>query len=1376
MSKRSIICWMAIVLFMSPAIVRATTIVNVNSGGKALIKNSYDSTPSMSATRAAPLEYVGNVWNCMVPDGKAANLKDSIGTDTGVSVTTLLGSGPSDWHAIGDAVLMQTCCWGAFKNNGAGWMDVLKFEGLNPAHSYSLAIASGHNDSEGCSFQVAGKTDVLTCTVQNKYQSTNWIASLNYVLLNNLVAADGTLTVQCRPRDKDLRGAVIVNAFQLVDNTAPTPKSPDKDMLTFLFPSLGHAEISGTNVNLNVLYGTAVKSLAPVYTMPALAAGSPASGSVGDFTHPKTYTITAQDGSTKAYRVSVTILPASPANEVRACTFGTLGPAFVSGTTVTLTVPAGQTLKGLVPTFKLSDFANISPASGSAQNFTVPVTYTVTAQNGTTKSYRVEVLTYAAWKYSASLVLLTTPEGADLPASAQVVDFPVLVRLNKNNFDFTQAKPDGADIRFSTSAGLPMPYQIEEWNASGGSASVWVLVPQIAGHARQEIKMYWGKSDGASESRASSVFKDANGFVTVMHMNETLTDELGTIKPVDVGTTLSAGMIGKSRHMNVGQGVNCGDNIAGYPRGTNAFTSECWFRAEQGGAGIICWGRYATRLNGNSGDGNLVDLAFGAPAKLSWSSDGGGYAAAATVPALKQWYHVAATYEDRMSKIFVDGKLEGSNKGGLMSMYTNIYMRIGGSPGGLTFAGDIDEVRVSSVARSADWMRLAYENQKAFQTLVGPPIQKGADFSVSPSSVKMKEGAVVKLTAKAGGAQKLYWVRMDGSRETLLAVDQFTFDYAAGRVVGDQSFVIRLNAVYPNEVKTKDIPVQVQETLSDPVFTLKPSTKKWDGRTAMNVVPDISNWRALQDKGVTNLNYAWSVEGIAVSKEITPGTLKLLRAQGSGPMNVTLVLDNGGAPITNATLITVQEPKNEAWVVRTPGKDEKPVENQFYARDDKNEGTLVYNGTLNQAADSVFLKLYADDKLIKTETQKPAADKSYAFTMKLRPGLIKYKVEFGTKTGTAETMIQTVTNLVCGDAYIIDGQSNAVADDGTVKYSSEWIRCFGTMGGGSSGGWGNAKASGGDHRIGAWGVLLSSNLVARHKMPICMINDAVGGTMVCQHLANPTNHFDTTGGPYSNPYNIYGNLLSRVTEAKLTHGIRGVLWHQGEADQGSGAPTGDYNYKSYQQFFVDISMDWKKDMPNIQHYYIFQVWPSGGNIMSASSDLVREAQRTLPRLYSNMEVMSTVGCPGFDVGAWHPYPTSAIEAWRPSTVIGYAALAALITPLVERDNYGVLAEVTAPDLKKARFTSASHDKIEMVFGQPVIWGDSVKGNLYLDRTAGKIVSGKAEGNTIILQLDGVSTNKTIDYVLSQHFDGNKTNLIYGANGIAALTFAGVPIE
>ena len=41
------------------------------------------------------------------------------------------------------------------------------------------------------------------------------------------------------------------------------------------------------------------------------------------------------------------------------------------------------------------------------------------------------------------------------------------------------------------------------------------------------------------------------------------------------------------------------------------------------------------------------------------------------------------------------------------------------------------------------------------------------------------------MTAKAGGAQKLYWIIKRGGRETIAAVDRFAFTLDAGRVTGD---------------------------------------------------------------------------------------------------------------------------------------------------------------------------------------------------------------------------------------------------------------------------------------------------------------------------------------------------------------------------------------------------------------------------------------------------------------------------------------------------------------------------------------------------------------------------------------------------------------
>jgi hypothetical protein len=297
-------------------------------------------------------------------------------------------------------------------------------------------------------------------------------------------------------------------------------------------------------------------------------------------------------------------------------------------------------------------------------------------------------------------------------------------------------------------------------------------------------------------------------------------------------------------------------------------------------------------------------------------------------------------------------------------------------------------------------------------------------------------------------------------------------------------------------------------------------------------------------------------------------------------------------------------------------------------------------------------------------------------------------------------------------------------------------------------------------------MVLAKNLVEKYRIPICIINGAYGGTPIFQHQPNPANHFDTSGGFYQNPYKIYGCLLTRVTAAKLTHGIRGVLWHQGENDSGSGAPTGDWNYKSYQQYFVGMSAAWKHDYPNIQHYYVFQVWPLPCG-MGPKDDQIREAQRTLPTLYSNLRTMSTIGAASEHAGrgACH------------FDLEGYAQFARFMSPLVEQDNYGLVPrqDVTAPNLRRAWFTGAAKDEIALDFGQPMTWKDDVKRSIYLDDVVAPIVAGSASGNVIRLKLTAPSSAKTITYLTGRDWDGKPSQLIFGANGIAALTFCEVSI-
>jgi autotransporter-associated beta strand protein len=1113
---------------------------------------------------------------------------------------------------------------------------------------------------------------------------------------------------------------------------------------------------------------TGLASLAPTFTLTSgtcnQTSGSPPSPTFAS-ANPVTYTVT--DGATvNNYVVTVSIASPSTACAMLTCSFGALGQAVINeaaGTAV-LSVSPSQDITALAPTFTLSTNASINPGSGSTQNFTNPVVHRVTAENGTTfKDYTVTVQSFASWAHSGSLFIVTTPDGANLPGTASVSDFPLLLRFNSGNFNFTQAQSDGSDIRFTTATDTPLSYEIEQWDSINGKAAVWVKIPTITGNARQEIKMYWGKSGAGSQSSGSSVFNAANGYCSVMHLNGNVQDSTGSISPVNGGATATTALIGGTA-MNLGSGDITAANITSFPAGTNPTSSgQVWVRARK----VTNWSMPLSWGNKNAYGWNTWQMQIGfwgspviLPAPLTCR--GPATLSGSTALAAQQWYHLAYTNSGGTAKLYVNGVLDGTASGGSMTIASPQALSLGMAGGD----ADVDEARVSSVARSADWVKLEYENQKPVQTLVGGIVPGGSDFSVSPTALTMDENAVATLTAQAGGAQKVYWIYKKNGQETLLATDQLTLNYSPGRITGNDLAVIQFKAVFVGGSQTLDVPLTVNDTIPDPAFTLTPSTTSWDGRQTMTVTANVSNLSAMQAAGFGSLNYNWSVSGVATTRSASNNVLTLTRSQGRGPMTVTLTIDNGGTLVSQSTIITVQEPASDAWTQRTPDANEKPVNKQFFARNPgTNLGTLHYNGTQAGATD-VYLKVYTTDTgtdVLYATHRQTLAGGAYSFAAPIAAGKATYKVTYGTTSGEIDSApLATVSDLVCGDAFIIEGQSNALATDNSAPNdtttTNKWVRTYGL-----TSGWGYAISKGNDLQLGLWGWYLANRLVLNNNMPVCIINAAKGGTRIDQHRPNPAGRSLPGTG---NVYEIYANLYNRVTGARLSHGIRGLFWHQGEQNQGSGGINPDYDYKFYQQYFLDISAAWKQDFPNLRNYYFFQIWPAACGDTSRN-DQLREVQRTLPRLYSNMKIMSTHGIsPG---SSCHYEPA------------GYQKFSDLIGPLVEQDVYGVSpsASLTAPNLQQTYFTTSARNEIALVFDQNVAWNPGAPTMLFLANASGaasgSVSTGSATGNTIKLQVSGASSASTITY-LKGTVSWQQANLLLGSsNGIAALTFADVPI-
>jgi hypothetical protein len=124
--------------------------------------------------------------------------------------------------------------------------------------------------------------------------------------------------------------------------------------------------------------------------------------SANNFTIPVVYRCTAQDGSFELYTVTVTKAPVSTGNRLLSFDFNTGFPSpiigVISGNTATLTVPNSTDVTSLIATFTTSPFSKLSigalnQVSGvTPNNFTNPIQYTCTAEDGSFDFYTVTVV------------------------------------------------------------------------------------------------------------------------------------------------------------------------------------------------------------------------------------------------------------------------------------------------------------------------------------------------------------------------------------------------------------------------------------------------------------------------------------------------------------------------------------------------------------------------------------------------------------------------------------------------------------------------------------------------------------------------------------------------------------------------------------------------------------------------------------------------------------------------------------------------------------------------------------------------------------------------------------------------------------------------
>jgi len=163
-------------------------------------------------------------------------------------------------------------------------------------------------------------------------------------------------------------------------------------------PSLNadvYGVIGADTITVGLPQATDLSTLIPLITYSGQTL-HPGSGTAQDFSMPVRYTVTAQDGATRSYVVIINRL--SDAKAITSFIFRAANnqglTTDVSGSigndTIRVNIDPAVGVTALIPSIVITG-VSISPADSTVQDFSVPVRYTVTAADGTSKVYTVIV-------------------------------------------------------------------------------------------------------------------------------------------------------------------------------------------------------------------------------------------------------------------------------------------------------------------------------------------------------------------------------------------------------------------------------------------------------------------------------------------------------------------------------------------------------------------------------------------------------------------------------------------------------------------------------------------------------------------------------------------------------------------------------------------------------------------------------------------------------------------------------------------------------------------------------------------------------------------------------------------------------------------------
>ncbi len=287
-----------------------------------------------------------------------------------------------------------------------------------------------------------------------------------------------------------------------------------------------------------------------------------------------------------------------------------------------------------------------------------------------------------------------------------------------------------------------LDFEVEDYDPATGEIVVYVKVPSLSDTSDTTLYLCYGDS-GTTTSQENVAGVWSNNYVAVYHLGETggtYYDSTGNhdMTPQNSPTQGVTGILGDAVELN---GSNQYLTYTGDPVGSYPYTLEGWIKPTDHTSSQAIVGMYGT--NNYHYKGAYLNTQV-----LSVDRDGGSniYASSTADGSSGAWNYVTATSVGTSRAAFLNGANKGTN--GTDVNYGSAYDRTeigrnGRPDDGGYVNGPIDEVRLSNVERSDDWISTTHNNisdPSTFYTVQAEEEPGAAEIKVTGNGIEIVDG------------------------------------------------------------------------------------------------------------------------------------------------------------------------------------------------------------------------------------------------------------------------------------------------------------------------------------------------------------------------------------------------------------------------------------------------------------------------------------------------------------------------------------------------------------------------------------------------------------------------------------------------------------